>query len=163
MKMLTLGFEDVIAPPELRANADVIGVTVGRVDWTAFPWLGHEDAWSPWVVDTGRDYVGEAISAAGSRRVTLIVDVMVERWISRDPSIAGVDARGERSTEFAKCHRPGRRRRGSDRVTRRRRRRAWARCGGDRGVPRSVDIRVGRSRCVSSVGRRWLVASAAIG
>ncbi len=100
-RMLGLGFEDVIAPTPLPVEHDAVAITVGRVDWTAFPWAGHDEAWSPWVVDTGRDYVAEAIAAASGRQVSLIVDVMVERWISRDPSIAGVDARGERSTEFA--------------------------------------------------------------
>lgn len=101
-RILALGFEDVIALPALDAPADAVSITVGRVDWTAFPWAEHNDAWSPWVVDTGRDFVAEAIATlSAGRRVALIVDVMVERWIARDPSIAGVDARGERSTEFA--------------------------------------------------------------
>lgn len=101
-RMLSLGFEDVIDLPVLGAAADAVSITVGRVDWTAFPWRGHDDAWSPWVLESGRDFVAEAIAALGAhRRVALIVDVMVERWIARDPSIAGVDASGERSTEFA--------------------------------------------------------------
>lgn len=99
--MLALGFEDVISPAPLDAPHDAVAITVGRVDWTAFPWAGHTNAWSPWVVDTGRDYVAEAVTAAGEHEIELIVDVMVERWISRDPSVAGVDARGQRSTEFA--------------------------------------------------------------
>jgi hypothetical protein len=100
-RMLALGFEDVIDGTPLPADCDAVAITVGRVDWVAWPWAGHPEAWSPWVVETGRDFVGEAIAAAGARRVTLIVDVMVEGWIARDSSIAGVDARGERSTEFA--------------------------------------------------------------
>ena len=103
--MLSLGFEDVIDLTSVHRFAEVgataISVTAGRVDWTAFPWPGHEASWSPWVRDTSRDFVAEAIAAAGERRVAVIVDVMVEGWIARDPSIAGVDARGERSTEFA--------------------------------------------------------------
>lgn len=101
IRTLTLGFEDVITPVPIEVEVDAIGITVGRTDWTAFPWTGHEQAWSPWVAQTGRDYVAEAIAAAAGRPVTLIVDVMVERWIARDAGIAGVDARGERSTEFA--------------------------------------------------------------
>ena len=104
-RLLGLGFEDVIEPvPSGRFDevaADAIGITAGRVDWTAFPWPGHDDAWSPWVVETGRDYVAEAIAAAGGRRVSILVDVMAERWIQREPAIAGVDALGERSLEFA--------------------------------------------------------------
>lgn len=103
--MLSLGFEDVIdltsAHRFTEVGATAISVTAGRVDWTAFPWPGYEASWSPWVRDTSRDFVAEAIAAAGERRVAVIVDVMVEGWIARDPSIAGVDAHGERSTEFA--------------------------------------------------------------
>ena len=103
--MLSLGFEDVIDFTSARRFAEVgataISVTAGRIDWTAFPWPEHEASWAPWVRDTGRDYVAEAIAAAGDRTLAVIVDVMVEGWIARDPSIAGVDARGERSTEFA--------------------------------------------------------------
>ncbi|MGV8880886.1 MAG: hypothetical protein ACOH19_01925 [Rhodoglobus sp.] len=104
-RMLSLGFEDVIdltsAHRFTEVGATAISVTAGRVDWTAFPWPEHEASWSPWVRDTGRDYVAEAIAAAGDRTLAVIVDVMVEGWIARDPSIAGVDARGEHSTEFA--------------------------------------------------------------
>lgn len=104
-RMIGLGFEDVIAPPPSarfdEVSADAIAITVGRVDWTAFPWADHEDAWSPRVVDSGRDFVAEAIALAGPREVSLIVDVMVQRWIEREPSIAGVDAFGEHSIEFA--------------------------------------------------------------
>lgn len=99
--MLCLGFEDVIAAAPLPADHDAVAITVGRVDWTAFPWAAHSEAWSPWVRETGRDYVASAVAAAGGREISLIVDVMVEGWIARDPSIAGVDARGRRSTEFA--------------------------------------------------------------
>ena len=104
-RMLSLGFEDVIDLTSAHRFAEVgataVSVTAGRVDWTAFPWPEHEASWAPWVRDTQRDYVAEAIAAAGDRTLAVIVDVMVEGWISRDPSIAGVDARGQRSTEFA--------------------------------------------------------------
>ena len=104
-RMLSLGFEDVVELASAHRFAEVgataVSVTAGRVDWTAFPWAGHAESWSPWVRDTGRDYVAEAITAAGERTTAVIVDVMVEGWIARDPSIAGVDARGQRSTEFA--------------------------------------------------------------
>lgn len=103
--MLSLGFEDVVELTSARRFAEVgataISVTAGRVDWTAFPWTSHEASWSPWVRETGRDYVAEAIAATGDRRLAVIVDVMVEGWIARDASIAGVDASGQRSTEFA--------------------------------------------------------------
>lgn len=100
-RMLGLGFEDVIAGHRHLDGASAVAITVGRTDWTAFPWAEHPDAWSPWVRETGRDYVAETIAAAGDRRITLLVDVMVEGWIARDPAIAGVDAAGIRSTEFA--------------------------------------------------------------
>lgn len=104
-RMLSLGFEDVVeltcAHRFGEVGATSVSVTAGRVDWVAFPWPGHEQSWSPWVHDTGRDFVAEALAAAGDRRLAVIVDVMVEGWIARDTSIAGVDASGLRSTEFA--------------------------------------------------------------
>jgi hypothetical protein len=109
-RMISLGFEDTTdAPgrPALAANLDLVdatelAITIGRVDWLAFPWEGHEHAWAPIVVETGRDFMAETIATLGpGRRVTAVIDVMVERWICRDPSIAGIAADGTASTEFA--------------------------------------------------------------
>src|SRR4051812_16700675 len=109
-RMISLGFEDTIDAtgiPGLTANLDLVqatalAITVGRTDWTAFPWAGHEASWAPVVVETGRDYVAETIAAIGAgRRITAVIDVLVERWIERDPSIAGIAVDGTASTEFA--------------------------------------------------------------
>lgn len=108
--MVSLGFEDTIDAvgiPGLTANLDLVkatalAITIGRVDWTAFPWEGHEQSSAPVVVETGRDYVAETIAAIGAgRRITAVIDVLVERWITRDASIAGVAVDGTASTEFA--------------------------------------------------------------
>ncbi len=107
--MISLGFEDTIDAlgiPGLTANLDLVqatalAITIGRVDWVCFPWEGHEDALADGL-EPGRDYVAETIAAIGEgRRITAVIDVMVERWITRDASIAGIAVDGTASTEFA--------------------------------------------------------------
>lgn len=104
-RRLNLGFEDVVelSPATVahaRELATEVSVAAGRTDWVAFPWPGHEDAWSPAVRESARDLVAESMAAIGLP-FTVIVDVLVEGWIAREPGLAGVDARGIRSTEFA--------------------------------------------------------------
>jgi hypothetical protein len=59
------------------------------------------------VAATGRDYVAEAIKAVGvsgdgrKRDVVLTIDVLLERSLRKDPSLAGQNAAGQRSTSFA--------------------------------------------------------------
>jgi hypothetical protein len=115
-RIVGLGFEDVIKGTEgLGAiasnmdysNANGVSLSVGRTDWAAFPTVAGSDAQSSSVRRTGRDYVAEAITALGQsksgakRDVVLVVDTMVDGWISRDASVAGYNADGQRSTEFA--------------------------------------------------------------
>jgi len=114
-RIIGLGFEDIVDHadklPQLEqrlneVRATSVSVSVGRTDWTAFPWPDHTDHWSAAVRDTGRDYVAEAIHAVGKdaagkpRSIIAVIDVLVQGWITRDPSIAGVSATGERSTSF---------------------------------------------------------------
>lgn len=114
-RIVGLGFEDVVDRSarlptiarrldQVRANG--VSLSVGRVDWAAFPWAAGPHTWSAAVSRTRRDYVAEAIRtvrrpATGKpRKVVLVVDTLVEGWIARQPEIAGVDARGRASDEF---------------------------------------------------------------
>ena len=107
---VSLGFEDVAATTDwdaVRAGLEQVGATsvhlsAGRVEWTAFPWPGHEDAWSAPVADEdGRDFLAEALDAVGDRGVVVTIDALVPRMIAEHPSLAGVTAAGERSELFA--------------------------------------------------------------
>lgn len=114
-RIVGLGFEDVVDHadqlPELarrldEVHANEVSISVGRTDWTAFPWAGHPDTWSAGVRSTGRDYVADAIKATGHdasgrpRSVIAVVDVLAEAWIAADPRLAGVSADGHRSTSI---------------------------------------------------------------
>lgn len=108
-RTVAFGFEDVAAPDtdwrhyrDLLEKADATDVTlaVGRPDWLAFPWEGHEEWESAAVSGSGRDFVAEALSALPGLGVTLVVDALAPRAIDRDPEMAGVTARGRYSTDF---------------------------------------------------------------
>ena len=111
-RSVSLGFEDVANPDtnwsEVERNLNAAGVnaidvSAGRVEFTAFDWPAHPVA----AAKPGRDYLGAAIQAlkrdASGRERTLdiTVDTLVPAWIKRDPSIAGVDASGQRSEYYA--------------------------------------------------------------
>jgi len=116
-RMVNLGFEDVVnedrshlvdLAERLEAvDATAVSISVGRTDWTAFPWSGQPEATSYEVSRTGRDFVAEAISALGAakngkeRDVILTIDVLLDRALSEDPSLAGRNIAGEPSTSFA--------------------------------------------------------------
>lgn len=111
-RIVSLGFEDVVADParlaELAARltevrATGVSISVGRADWTAFPWPALREAESGPVRRTGQDYVATAIDAlrsdgtGGRRTISLSIDALVPRWIEQEPSLAGVDPGGTRS------------------------------------------------------------------
>ncbi|MGZ4438091.1 MAG: hypothetical protein ACXVW6_10645 [Nocardioidaceae bacterium] len=113
-RIIDLGFEDVVSSTArhavLASRMDQVGATgvsisVGRVEWTAFPWPHHPQDQSSAVRATGRDYVGETMraletdAAGGHRSVNLAVDALIPRWIHHDPSLAGVDSHGHRSSD----------------------------------------------------------------
>ncbi|MGP0224588.1 hypothetical protein [Paenarthrobacter sp. NCHU4564] len=116
-RMVNLGFEDIVgtAPEYLDSlaarldavDATAVSISVGRTDWTAFPWPGDLGAASSSVADTGRDYVAEAMAALGTagdgtkRDVVLTVDVLLDRALQETPSLAGRDVTGTNSTAFA--------------------------------------------------------------
>ena len=111
-RIVSVGFEDVVTEaarlPDLRKRLDEVGATgvtlsVGRPDWTAFPWPRMPDAECSEVRRTGRDFVAEAIKvlatdrAGRTRTVSLVIDVLAPRMLAADPSLAGVDPDGKRS------------------------------------------------------------------
>ncbi|MFK0005289.1 hypothetical protein [Paenarthrobacter sp. NPDC090522] len=116
-RMVNLGFEDIVTKdpqhlPELAkrldsVNATAVSLSVGRTDWTAFPWAGRPGSFSGEVSATGRDYVAEAIKAVGTsadgekRDIVLTIDVLLGRALQEDPSLAGRDVHGRASTSFA--------------------------------------------------------------
>jgi hypothetical protein len=115
--VVNVGFEDLVSDdPDriafLASRLDAVGATgvriaIGRLDWIAFPWAGHEDIESSDVVETGRDYAAEAIAAFrcdknGYRRDIYVgIDTIFGRELERHPDLAGVNETGERSTHFA--------------------------------------------------------------
>ena len=101
---LHVGFEDLDrSPGELadldarmrRAGIDTVAISAGRADWTAFPWPGHEDAWSTPVRGGGRDLFADAVAALGAgRRVAAVVDVLADRYVAAHPTLAARDPHG---------------------------------------------------------------------
>lgn len=111
-----VGFEDVVPQEagrvkELASRLDDVGaravsLAVGRLDWLAYPRHGHEDAWTPRVRETRRDFVREAVDAlgkgkGGKREVTLVIDALAPRLLAERPEFAGRSAAGESSDGFA--------------------------------------------------------------
>jgi hypothetical protein len=108
---VSLGLEDIANPDTdwrgVERNLDAAGVNMvqlsaGRVEFTAFDWPAHPEA----AAEPGRDHLRVAIralrrDAAGRERaIDITVDTLVPAWIKRDPSIAGVDASGKRAQEW---------------------------------------------------------------
>lgn len=85
---------------ELRARGvNMVGLTAGRLDWTYFPWPGHEDRWSSDVRRTGVDYLAEGAGQFGPwSHVSAIVDVFVGRYLEAHPDAAARSADGEPSS-----------------------------------------------------------------
>ncbi|MDR6986413.1 hypothetical protein J2Y66_000883 [Paenarthrobacter nitroguajacolicus] len=116
-RMVNLGFEDVVnSEPGYLAklsdrldsvDATAVSISVGRTDWTAFPWPGHVGSGSSEVSRTGRDFVAESISALefsenGKKRdVILTIDALLGHLLKDDPSIAGRTMDGVASGSFA--------------------------------------------------------------
>lgn len=118
-RIVSLGYEDITADnrnwSDLEQRLDAAGatgvnITVGRMDWTAFPFVpaadGGPTANAASVEETGKDFVQEAVDAlrvAGDgrhRSISLTIDTLVPRWIAKDEFVAGVDVNGKRSDMF---------------------------------------------------------------
>ncbi|WP_427019312.1 hypothetical protein ACQCSX_22395 (plasmid) [Pseudarthrobacter sp. P1] len=84
-------------------HANSVNISVGRLDWTAFPWDRHPETEAV----PGRDHVADAISALATdgsgqrRKITLTIDLLVPGWISKQPGVAGINFDGTRSADFA--------------------------------------------------------------
>lgn len=122
-RMVNLGFEDVAVedPAHLKqlgerldeVQATAVSIAVGRTDWTAFPWEAHPESASDAVKRTGRDFVAESIAAlqqpgtlqqsgTGLKRdVILTIDVLLDKAVTADPSLAGRNPAGKASGSFA--------------------------------------------------------------
>ena len=103
-RIVSLGFEDVVTDrarlDQLTSRLTEVGATgvsisVGRSDWTAFPWPALRAAESAEVRRTGADYVAAAMEVLATdpngrrRTINLAIDALVPRWIEQDPSLAG--------------------------------------------------------------------------
>ncbi len=81
-----------------RANANLVAVGAGRLDWTYFKWAGRPDSWSNEVIDSGTDFLAED-AARFSRwaRVDAVVDVFAPRYIAAHPQAAAISWLGQPS------------------------------------------------------------------
>lgn len=90
-----------------QVGANTVSISVGRLDWIEFPWAGQERNLASDVIETGRDYVGEAVNAfrcAGDgtqRTIVLGVDTLFGRDIERGDVPAGQSLSGWSSDLFA--------------------------------------------------------------
>ncbi|MCA1307251.1 hypothetical protein LC082_10105 [Microbacterium esteraromaticum] len=115
-RAVNFGVEDLVdeRPGHLEAlaarldqvGANTVSISVGRLDWIEFPWAGNERNQSSDVIETGRDYVGEAVNAFrcaadGTRRtVVLGIDTLFGRDIQRGTVPAGQTVGGWASDLF---------------------------------------------------------------
>ncbi len=101
-------FDDSVDWPQIRENFDRAGVTgftlsVGRTEWLAFPWEGHEQQWSSQARKHKGDRIAEIIgflTADFPREVSLVIDALAPLNIARDPANGGSFANGVASPEF---------------------------------------------------------------
>jgi len=116
-RVVNIGFEDVASADPTRipdiakqldsVNATGVSISVGRLDWVGFPWEEHQSIQSSEVANTGRDYVQEAINAfscsdAGQHRtISLNIDTLLGRELEHRPEIAGINAEGTSSKNWA--------------------------------------------------------------
>lgn|GEM_PF-134814 len=114
--VVNIGFEDLTSSDPNRIaflaakldemHATGVSLTVGRLDWLAFPWIGHADTESSDVENTGRDYVAEAIAAfrcdanGYQRDISLGIDTLFGRQLTGHPELQGVDESGNASALF---------------------------------------------------------------
>lgn len=116
-RVVNIGFEDVTSADPTRipdiarqldaVNATGVSISVGRLDWIGFPSSEFKDWQSEEVARTGRDYVREAIDAficseSGQRRtISLNIDTLLGRELASRPDIAGINAQGGVSKNWA--------------------------------------------------------------
>ncbi len=110
VRSVSVDFDLVVDPGTdwraLAARLDEVGangvdLSAGRIEFTPFDWEAHPGA----AAEPGTDHLARAAQALGTmadgsrRRISLIVDAYVPRWIERDPSLAGVAPDGRRASD----------------------------------------------------------------
>lgn len=124
--MFGVGFESLenyLAFADLDAKlsavrASGVSISVGRADWNAFAWPGHEENWAPLVskdpknidpVQTAitalaRPAESEIHQASTERELTLVVDAFTPRIVAENPSEVGFFADGTPSEHFTSAY-----------------------------------------------------------
>ncbi len=80
------------------AGVNLVALGAGRVDWTYFPWAGHQADWSAEVRASGVDYLGDDSRRFGQwAHVTAVVDALAPLYIQAHPEAAAVSWTGQPS------------------------------------------------------------------
>lgn len=84
---------------EMKAiGVNMVALGAGRVEWTYFKWVGHEDSWSNDVKDTGIDFLYDDSTRFNSwAHTNAVVDVFAPNYILEHPDKAAISVDGERS------------------------------------------------------------------
>jgi hypothetical protein len=84
-----------------KAGVNLVALGAGRVDWTFFPWQGHQDSWSADVKNTGHDYLLEDSLRFGKwAHVSAVVDVLSPLYIQAHPETAAISWTGAPSKDL---------------------------------------------------------------
>lgn len=95
------------------AGVSEFSLAIGRGEWVAFPWEGHDEYWSGIATqadETGTDPVDAAVSAlreapgGWQRDVTLTIDALAPATISEDSDYAGEFSDGEQSDSIPSAY-----------------------------------------------------------
>jgi len=112
---LGIGFETIIEAPESlnqlasdinSTDINALYISVGRIDWTGYPWTNHENAWSGPVSENGADYVERTIKTLATteterhRRIILVVDCLAPKFLEAHPDLQGLDEAGTPADGF---------------------------------------------------------------
>jgi hypothetical protein len=78
-----------------RTGVNMVAVGAGRVDWTYFPWKGHNDRWASEVQQNGIDLLAKDSARFGKwAHVSAVVDVLAPRYIQAHPETAAISWAG---------------------------------------------------------------------
>jgi hypothetical protein len=107
LRVVSLGYDTISDPSVDLAGLDAklrgagvngVAINAGRLDWTTFPWPGHQDQWSGPVQDGNVDLFGNAVRALGpGRNVSAVIDFFAPRFVASHPELAARDAHGQAS------------------------------------------------------------------
>jgi hypothetical protein len=92
---------DLVVTLEQQMKAvgiNMVALGAGRVEWTYFKWVGHEDSWANDVKDTGIDFLYDDSTRFNSwAHTNAVVDVFAPNYIREHPDKAAISVDGERS------------------------------------------------------------------